>query len=142
MDHERTALLGLGIMSKLPMQVLDDLFAALDQRDPESILSVMSAEIVMVDEISRCWLRGKDAVAGQIKAVLAATDSVQSRLSDLQIQPLGPQAMLATGWLDQTYVLDGVEQTITAPLSACLQAHAASWLVTSLHAIPLMEAKA
>lgn len=128
-------------MSKPPSQILHELFAALDHKDGDSILSLMSADIVMVDEISRRWLRGKDAVAAQIRAVLAATDSVQSRLSDLQMQPLGPEALLATGWLDQTYILNGHGQTITAPLSACLQAQAGTWMVTSLHAIPLTEAR-
>jgi len=129
-------------MSGTAAQILDDLFFALDRRDADAILALMSPHIVMVDEISRRWLRGKDAVAGQIKAVLSAADSVQSRLSDLQIQPLEPQAVLVTAWLDQTYILNGDEQTITAPLSACLQADGDTWLVSSLHAIPLMEEKA
>ena len=139
--HRESNLLVIRVMSKLPTQVLEDLFAALDRRDPESTVAVMSPDVVMVDEISRCWLRGKAAVASQIKAVLSAADSVQSRLSDLQIQPLGPQVMLVTGWLDQAYRLSGEEQIITAPLSACLQAHEDSWIVVSLHAIPLMDAK-
>lgn len=129
-------------MSKLPIQVLQDLFAALDQKDSESILALLSPDVVMVDEISRSWLRGKEAVARQIQAVLSATDAVQSCLSDVQLQPLGPEVVLVTGWLDQTYILKGDQQAITAPLSGCLQHDNDVWIVASLHAIPLMDVKA
>lgn len=128
-------------MSHTPAQILEDLFSALDRKDVSGILSRMGTDVVMVDEISRRWLRGKEVVSAQITSVLAATGSVQSRLSDLEIHPLGADALLLTGWLDQTYILNGEQQIITAPLSACLQACDESWVVASLHAIPLPEAR-
>lgn len=141
-QHSESTQLAFGNMSKLPIQVLEDLFAALDQKDSKSILALLSPDVVMVDEISRTWLRGKEAAARQIQAVLSAADAVRSRLSDVQLQPLGQEAVLVTGWLDQTYILKGDHQTITAPLSACLKHDNAAWIVASLHAIPLMDVKA
>ncbi len=71
--------------------------------------------MVLVDKISRRWLRGADEVAAQLHAILAA------------------------GWLDQSYRLDGKEQTISTPLSACLKSQQGSWRLISLHAVPLVE---
>ncbi|MEB3165870.1 MAG: nuclear transport factor 2 family protein [Cyanobacteriota bacterium] len=126
-------------MRTLPTQILHDLFAALDRKEAEQILALMSPDIVMVDEISRRWLRGKDSVARQLNTVLAAAGMVHSQLSDLQSKALGSDAFLCTGWLDQSYTLNGDELTISAPLTACLTASDDSWVVVSLHAIPLMD---
>lgn len=125
-----------------PIAILELLFGALDRKDQAAILELMGADVVMVDEISRRWLRGIAAVAEQIGAVLPLTTGLESKITDLHSQPLGTDAVLVTGWLDQTYTLDGETQSISAPLSACLVAaaegsEAPRWQVVSLQAIPL-----
>lgn len=124
-------------MTDSPLQVVERLFLALDRNDPEAILVEMGPDVAMVDEISRSWLRGIEAVATQIRAVVPATTGLSSTVKDLHLRPLGPEAVMVTGWLDQSYTLDGQPQTISAPLSACLESQGGTWRVVSLHAIPL-----
>ena len=126
-------------MFENPCNILEQVFAALDRRDADAIVELMAADVILVDEISRRWLKGHDEVADQLRTMLAATSSVNSRLSDLHSRPLGNDAVLVTGWLDQRYCLDGQDQTITAPLSACLEAEQGAWRLVSLHAVPLVE---
>lgn len=126
-------------MTDSPLQVLERLFQALDRNDPEAILEEMGADIAMVDEISRRWLRGREPVSAQLRAVVPVTTGLSSAVKDLHTQPLGNAAVVVTGWLDQSYTLDGQTQTISAPLSACLESRDGRWLVVSLHAIPLPE---
>ncbi len=126
-------------MSVDPCDVLAKVFTALDRRDPEAIEGLLGADVVLVDEVSRRWLRGSAEVAAQLHGILAATSFVESRLSDLHSRPLGSDAVLVTGWLDQSYRLDGQDQTISAPLSACLEHQQGSWRLISLHAVPLVE---
>lgn len=128
-------------MTDTPQQVLERLFMALDRNDPEAILLEMGPDVAMVDEISRCWLRGIEAVATQLRAVVPVTSGLSSTVKDLHTRPLGPEAVLVSAWLDQSYTLDGQTQMISAPLSACLEARDGRWLVVSLHAIPLPEAQ-
>ena len=129
-------------MSVAPCDVLAQVFTALDRRDPKAIEALLGADVVLVDEISRRWLRGSAEVAAQLQAILAATSCVDSRLSELHSRPLGSDAVLVTGWLDQSYRLDGQDQTISAPLSACLEHQQGSWRLVSLHTVPLVENQA
>jgi ketosteroid isomerase-like protein len=125
-----------------PCDVLAQVFTALDRRDPEAMVALLGADVVLVDEISRRWLRGSAEVAAQFQATLAATSFVESRLSDLHSRPQGSDAVLVTGWLDQSYCLNGQDETISAPLSACLERQQGSWRLVSLHAVPLVENQA
>jgi hypothetical protein len=88
------------------------------------------------DEISRCWLRGRPEVEAYLLKTLAATETVQSQLGDIHCNQLAETAWI-TAWLEQTYMLDGKQQTITAPTTAVLQLEGGEWKLVLLHALPL-----
>jgi hypothetical protein len=123
-----------------PYSVVTQLFAALDRKNENAMVALLAADVVLVDEVSCRWLRGLVDVQAQIHAILDDTSFIESRLSDLQSRPIGGDAVLVTGWLDQRYCIGGQEKTITAPLSACLEWAEGTWKVISLHAIPLPAA--
>ena len=88
------------------------------------------------DEISRCWLRGRPEVEAYLLKTLAATETVQSQLGDIHCNQQAETAWI-TAWLEQTYTLDGKQQTITAPTTAVLQLEGGEWKLVLLHALPL-----
>ena len=92
--------------------------------------------VTLVDEISRCWLRGRKEVEAYLLKTLAATETVKSQLGDIQCQQQGETALI-TAWLEQTYTIDGKQQNITAPTTAVLQLEGGQWKLVHLHALPL-----
>ncbi len=94
--------------------------------------------VTLVDEISRCWLRGRAEVEAYLHKTLAASESVESRLGDIHCQQQDKIAWI-TAWLEQTYSFNGKQQTITAPTTAVLQLEAGEWKLVLLHSLPLAD---
>jgi hypothetical protein len=111
-------------------------FAALDRLDAGAMGACCSDGVALVDEISRCWLRGRAEVEAYLLQTLASTESVKSQLADIHSEQQAETAWI-TGWLEQTYSFDGRVQTITAPTTAVLQLEGGEWKLVLLHAIPL-----
>jgi hypothetical protein len=92
--------------------------------------------VALLDEISRCWLRGRDEVEAYLLKTLAATETVKSQLGDIHCQRQGETTWI-TAWLEQTYTFDGKQHSITAPTTAVLQLEGGQWKLALLHAMPL-----
>jgi hypothetical protein len=119
-----------------PTDTLLTFFAALDGLDAGAMGACCSDGVALVDEISRCWLRGRAEVEAYLLQTLAATETVQSQLADIHCEQQGATAWI-TGWLQQTYSFDDKQQTITAPTTAVLQLEGGEWKLVLLHALPL-----
>jgi len=111
-------------------------FAALDGLDAGAMGACCSDGVTLVDEISRCWLRGRTEVEAYLLKTLAATECVQSQLGDIHCHQQAETAWI-TAWLEQTYTFDGKQQNITAPTTAVLQLEGGEWKLVLLHALPL-----
>ena len=94
--------------------------------------------VALVDEISRCWLRGRAEVETYLLKTLAATERVESRLGDIHCHQHDETAWI-TAWLGQTYSFDGKQQTITAPTTAALELEGGEWKLVLLHSLPLAD---
>ena len=70
-----------------PTDTLLSFFAALDQLDAGAMGACCSDGVTLVDEISRCWLRGRPEVEAYLLKTLAATETVQSQLGDIWSYP-------------------------------------------------------
>ena len=92
--------------------------------------------VTLVDDISRCWLRGRQEVEAYHLKTLAATETVKSQLGDIHCNQQAETAWI-TAWLEQTYTFDGKRQNITAPTTAVLQLEGGQWKLVLLHALPL-----
>lgn len=119
-----------------PTDTLLSFFAALDGLDAGAMGACCSDGVTLVDEISRCWLRGRAEVEAYLLKTLAATETVQSQLGDIHCHQRAETAWI-TAWLEQTYTLDGRQQNITAPTTAVLQLEGGEWKLVLLHALPL-----
>ena len=114
------------------------LFAALDRLDLPALAELLAEDVSMVDEISRKWLRGKDAVLASLAPTFAAVQSIQSSISDLRANE-GAGYATVTCMLDQRYVIDGEATTITAPTTCVLRDATDGWQIVVMHSVPLAE---
>src|SRR5690348_3897791 len=119
-------------------RVADSFVADLDSLDRDRILAGFSADVQAVDEVSRRWLRGADALRDYIDGLIGAVSEVHTELRDGE-QRLWDDTGVYTCWLDQRYVLEGVRQQISAPTTLVFRREGADWKLVLFHSIPLAE---
>jgi uncharacterized protein (TIGR02246 family) len=125
-------------MSGQLMSVLQGMFDALGQQDPEKMLGHFSREPQGIDEISREWMRGRDALEAYLRGLLPQVQDVRSELKDFHEVVMGDIG-LATFWLEQDYTFEGKQHHISAPSSAVLAREDGQWKVVIFHSIPLPD---
>ncbi len=110
----------------------------LDAMDLDGLGGMVADEVQGVDEISRKWMRGRSAVEGYFSQLKDTVSDVRSRMSDVQEDAWG-DAGLVTFVLDQTYTLDGRQQTISAPTSIVFRRRGSDWRIVLIHTVPLPQ---
>jgi ketosteroid isomerase-like protein len=118
--------------------VLRGMFDALGREDPEKMLGHMSKEPQGVDEISREWLRGRDALERYVRGLVTQVKDVESEIHDFHEVVMGDIG-LATFWLEQDYTLGGERHHISAPSSAVLRREGGEWKIVIFHSIPIPD---
>jgi uncharacterized protein (TIGR02246 family) len=118
--------------------VLQGMFDALGRRDPETMLGHFSDDTQGVDEISREWMRGREALEAYIRGLVTQVDDVESEIRDVH-EVIWGDVGLVTFWLEQDYTLNGERHHISAPSSAVLRRVDGAWKVAVFHSIPLPE---
>ena len=86
--------------------IVRDVFAGVDRKDFDAVLSVTDEDVQGVDEISRRWVRGRDEVDKQWRRGLALVEDIRTELRDVSEATFG-DAGVVTCWLEQDYTLDG-----------------------------------
>ncbi len=119
-------------------KVANDVMAALDARDLDRIVEQIGEDAQTVDELSRRWLRGRDAVESNLRQTLSAVSDVRSELLDAEEHVWGDTGVL-TCWLDQDYTIEGRVQHISAPTTIVFRRDGGEWKMTLFHSIPLPE---
>jgi ketosteroid isomerase-like protein len=112
--------------------------ADLDSLDRERILAWLGENAQSVDEVSRQWLRGTDAVRDYIAGLVDAVSEAHTELRDGQEQLWGDTGVY-TCWIDQRYVLEGTAHQISAPTTLVFRRQGADWKLVLFHSIPLAE---
>ena len=119
-------------------QRVSRLLERLDAMDLEGLGAMVDDEVQGIDEIGRRWMRGRPAIEGYLSQLKDTVSDVRSRMSDVQEDAWG-DAGLVTFVLDQTYALDGKEQTISAPTSIVFRRQGSDWKIVLIHTVPLPE---
>lgn len=119
-------------------QMVSRLLEHLDAMDLDGLGGMVADEVQGVDEISRKWMRGRSAVEGYFSQLKDTVSDVRSRMSDVQEDAWG-DAGLVTFVLDQTYTLDGRQQTISAPTSIVFRRRGSDWRIVLIHTVPLPQ---
>jgi ketosteroid isomerase-like protein len=120
-----------------PREAVAGLFAALDALDMPAIEAMLAAEPQAVDELSVGWLRGREALHQYLSEMQASQIAdMRSEVGDLHVSEWGDTAAV-TCMLDQTYTLDGEQQTVHAPTTVLLRREGVAWRIALLHSVPL-----
>jgi len=118
--------------------VVRQLFRAFDALDLDSAMALMTPDAQGVDEISRRWLRGPDAVVDYFKTLQGQVTDVRSEITDLRETVHGSTGIV-TCWLEQDYTMDGERIHVSAPTTIVLDREHGDWRISLVHSIPLPE---
>ena len=123
-------------MSADPEAVVRGLFDAVDVLDFERALATLADDVQSVNEMSRSWLRGKDAKAASYANIDGTMAGGESELSDVRAEVWGDIA-LVTLWLEQDYTYEGTSHHVSAPSSFLLRRDDGAWKIVLIHSIPV-----
>lgn len=119
--------------------VVRTMLSAVDRKDWDALLRLVTDDVQAVDEISRRWVRSREDMATMIRQIGDALEDIRSEIGDVHETAWGDTG-LVTCWLEQDYTLHGQQQHVSAPTSYVLRREGDGWRVGMLHSIPLPEA--
>jgi ketosteroid isomerase-like protein len=119
-------------------QVVSDFFAALDSLDVDAMLQGLTDDAQGVDEISRRWIRGRADLSAYIRQLASSVSSIRTEATDVSASIFGDVGVV-TCWLDQTYTLEGQEQSVSAPTTLVFRNEGGDWKLSLFHSVPLPE---
>lgn len=125
-------------MPSEPVNVLTGFLSALAAGDEAGVLDRLSDNAAGIDEVTRRWLYGKEELSEYVRALLRDMSDLTSQLSSIHEDIVGDAAFV-TAILEQSYVLDGVAQSIVVPASFGLRRDDGTWRVCLFHATPLPD---
>lgn len=112
------------------------LFELLDAMDTRGMAAMIADDAQGIDEISRGWMRGREALEGYFGQLEQMVDEVSSKVRNVHETEWG-DAGVVTCVVDQTYEMDGAEQSITAPTSIVFRREGGEWKIAVFHSVPL-----
>ncbi len=118
--------------------VVRELFTAFDRKDFAASLRAVAEDAQGVDELSRCWMRGRAEVEAYLRQLEGAVQDIHSELRDVRETSWGA-AGIVTCWVEQDYTLEGQRQHVSAPTSIVFRREGGAWRIVLFHSIPLPE---
>ncbi len=117
-------------------QVTRRVLELLDAMDLDTIAEMATDDVQGVDELTHGWLRGRDVLDEYLAQLKDTVSDVRSKISDLHTIEVGDVG-LVTYVLEQTYVMDGEQQTVSAPTSMVFRREDGSWKIALIHSGPM-----
>lgn len=108
----------------------------IDAMDLESLGPMLTDDAQSVDEITRGWTRGRAAIGNHLAQLKDTVSDIHSQMSDVH-ETLWGDVGLVTFVLDQTYQMDGQQQTISAPTSILFRREDDDWKIALIHTVPI-----
>jgi|SRR3990172_4400120 len=119
--------------------VVRELFGTFDRKDFDALQRMFTDDVQGVDELSRRWMRGRDAAADYFRQFGPIIDDLRSEITEVHETVWGDVGIV-TAWGEQDYKLQGQQQHISAPITVVLRRSGGAWRVALIHAVPLPEA--
>jgi ketosteroid isomerase-like protein len=116
--------------------VVRRLFEDFDSLNFGAISKYTTNDAQGVDEISRRWIRGADKVASYFAQLGPVLADVRSHITDLN-EVIAGDTGLVTFWLEQSYVVGGQPQQVSAPTTIVLRRVDGEWKIALIHSVPL-----
>ena len=119
-------------------RVLRSAYEAFDRKDFTSALDHVSVDVQAVDELLRHWIRGRAALADNLRETAEMMDDFRTEISDIHEAVLGDAGWL-TCWIEQDYTMDGQHHHVVAPTSVVFRHEDGAWRICLLHSVALSE---
>lgn len=119
-----------------PAETVRGFLEAFDRMDFDALRDTMTEDSQGVDEISRAWMRGGDAIRGYFDAISGVVSDIHSELSDVEERIYGDTAVV-TCWIEQDYTMQGEPQHISSPVTTVLRQEDGRWKAVLMHAVPM-----
>jgi ketosteroid isomerase-like protein len=116
--------------------VTRQLFDALDRKDSDAIIQTSAEDVQGVDEISRRWLRGVDALGNYFRQAMTAIEDIHSTISDVHETVYG-EVGFVTCWLEQDYTYEGKPTHVSAPTTTAFRREGGAWKLLLIHTVPV-----
>jgi uncharacterized protein (TIGR02246 family) len=114
------------------------IFAAVDAMDTHAMSEMITDDAQGIDEISKGWMRGRDALENYFGQLQGMVDEVKSEVRDVHAREWGDAGTI-TCVVEQTYTMGGEQQHIVAPTSLALRREDGDWKIAVFHSAPLPE---
>jgi ketosteroid isomerase-like protein len=114
------------------------ILALLDAGDLRSVAAACADDAQGVDELSRGWRRGREALDAYFSELEGAVAEVQSNVGDLHVKSWAGVG-LVTFVLEQTYNMHGEQQVLSAPTSMLFERDGEEWKVALIHSVPFTD---
>jgi ketosteroid isomerase-like protein len=113
-----------------------ELFEALDRKDAEAVIRAAAKDVQGVDEISRKWMRGRDAIGTYFRETIGMVEDIHSAIGDVHETVQGDVGFV-TCWLEQDYTLEGKRMHVSAPTTVAYRRESNQWKILLIHTVPL-----
>ena len=113
-----------------------ELFGALDRKDAEAVIRAAAKDVQGVDEISRKWMRGRDAIGTYFRETIGLVEDIHSTIGDVHETVQGDVGFV-TCWLEQDYTLAGKWTHVSAPTTIAYRRESNQWKILLIHTVPL-----
>ncbi len=123
-----------GALTQRAQQLLE----LLDSMELSEFGAMLTDDAQSIDEISRGWRRGRDSIAAYMAQLKDVVSDVHSQISDPHEAVWGDVG-LVTFVLEQSYTMDGQNQTLEAPTSILFRRQDGDWRIALIHTVPLPE---
>src|ERR1700743_1173105 len=114
------------------------LLKLLDAMELDALGATLTEDAQSVDEITRGWARGRAAIDAYLKQLRDTVSDLHSRARDLHANDWG-ETGIVTFILEQTYKLDGAQQTLEAHTSILFRRQDDAWKIALIHTVPLPD---
>ena len=122
----------IGALDKATRQ----LFEALDRKDAEALNQSLTQDVQGVDEISRRWMRGADALGTYFRQTMTMVQDIHSTVNDVH-ETVHGEIGVVTCWLEQDYSLGGKRTHVSAPTTVAFRRESDAWKTLLIHSVPL-----
>src|SRR5207245_9742937 len=122
----------IGALDKATRQ----LFEALDRKDAEALNQSLTQDVQGVDEISRRWMRGADALGTYFRQTMTMVQDIHSTVNDVH-ETVHGEIGVVTCWLEQDYLLGGKQTHVSAPTTVAFRRESDAWKNFLIHSVPL-----
>jgi ketosteroid isomerase-like protein len=110
----------------------------LDALDTEALAAAFTDDAQGIDELTRGWRRGRESLNAYLSELAGTVADVRSQATDLHATSWGDTGVV-TFVLEQTYLMNGETQNLSAPTSLVFRREGDAWKLALIHSAPLPE---